>query len=163
MTGAALLPEFDQEVKSTRRLLERVRDEDFTYRPHEKSMPLGRLAAHIANVFSWTRPTLELTEMNLAGPYELPQLDTADAVRAHFERMVTEARAALEGASAEDMRGIWTLRSGDEVYFAMPRAAVIRTFVLNHLYHHRGQLTVYLRECDVPVPGMYGPSADEGM
>jgi uncharacterized damage-inducible protein DinB len=163
MNGAMLLPEFDHEMASTRRALERVPDESLDFRPHEKSFNLLELASHVANVPTWTRVTLTTTELDLDQPFERELPTSNAALLAEFDANVADARSVLESVSAEDLQVGWTLRSGDQVWFTQPRGAVYRSFVMNHLIHHRGQLTVYLRLLDVPVPGMYGPSADEPM
>jgi uncharacterized damage-inducible protein DinB len=163
MKGEALLPEFDQEMANTRKMLERLPEDRMDFQPHEKSFDLLDLAGHISNIPTWTGVTLSTEELDFAQPFERTPPETKEAVLAEFDSTVAEARAALEGASAEDMAVTWTLRDGDRVYFSMPRLAVIRSFVMNHLIHHRAQLGLYLRLLDVPIPGMYGPSADEGM
>lgn len=163
MNGAMLLPEFDREMANTRRVLERVPDDRLDFKPHEKSFRLGDLAAHVANLLTWTGISLTSTELDVSGPFERAVPKTNAELLALFDRNVAEARAALEGASEEAMGVDWSLIAGDQVYFTMPRGGVIRSFVMNHLIHHRAQLTVYLRLLDVPVPGMYGPTADEGM
>lgn len=161
MNGAALLPEFDQEMANTRKALERIPEDRLDYKPHPKSYSLLELASHISNLPTWTGVTLSTTELDMDQPFDRTPPTSKDEVLAEFAATSAEAREALEGASAEDMRVPWTLRSGDQVFFSMPRAAVVRSFVMNHIVHHRAQLTVYLRLLDVPVPGMYGPSADE--
>ncbi len=159
--GAAWLAEFDAEMASTRRVLERVPADRFDFKPHEKSYALRDLATHVANVPSWTAITLASEELDLGREFERFVPETTDDVLAHFDRHVAEARAALEKATTDQMDVPWTLRMGEQEIFTMPRRAVLRTFVLNHMIHHRAQLTVYLRLLDVPVPGVYGPSADE--
>lgn len=161
MNGASLLPEFDQEMANTRKALERIPVDRLDFKPHEKSYSLLELASHISNLPTWTGMTLSTTELDLDQPFERTPPTNKAEILEEFEATSTEARQALEGASAEDLGVAWTLRSGDEVWFTMPRAAVYRSFVMNHLIHHRAQLGVYLRLLDVPVPGMYGPSADE--
>jgi uncharacterized damage-inducible protein DinB len=163
MNGAKLLPEFDQEMANTRKALERVPDDRLDFKPHEKSYSLRDLAAHVANIPTWTGVTLTTTELDLDQPWEQkPPADRAEILAA-FDAAVAEARPVLEKTSEVDMDVNWTLRSGDQVWFTLPRADVYRSFVMSHLIHHRAQLTVYLRLLDVPVPGMYGPSADEAM
>jgi uncharacterized damage-inducible protein DinB len=163
MNGAMLIPEFDQEMANTRKALERVPDDKLGFKPHQKSYSLLELASHIANLLTWVRVTLTTTELDLNQDWDrkLP-LDGAE-ILAEFDANVADARQVLEATSAEDMEVVWTLKGGDEVYFAMPRSATVRAFVFSHLIHHRAQLTVYLRLLDIPVPGMYGPSADETM
>ncbi len=161
MTGAALLPEFDHEMANTRKTLERVPDDRLDFTPHEKSMSLLRLAAHLANIPSWAHITLGGTEFDLSGPQERLPLTNRAAILAHFDRERDTARAAIEKATADDLAAPWTLKAGAHVVFTQPRAGVLRTFVMNHMIHHRAQLGVYLRLLDIPVPAVYGPSADE--
>lgn len=161
MNGAMMLPEFDQEMANTRKALERLPHGALDFRPHEKSWTLRELAGHVANIPEWAHVTLATTELDFAQPFERPKIDTAEDILALFDRESAQARSALEAAGAADMEVPWTLRAADEIIFTMPRGAVLRTFVMNHLIHHRAQLTVYLRLLDVPVPGMYGPSADD--
>jgi uncharacterized damage-inducible protein DinB len=161
MNGAMLLPEYDQEMANTRKALERVPDDKLTFKPHEKSFSLRDLAAHISNIPTWTEVTLTTTELDLDEPFDRTLPESRDDMLAHFDRAVASGRAVLEKTSADDMQVDWTLRTGEQVWFTQPRAAIFRSFVMSHLIHHRAQLTVYLRLLDVPVPGMYGPSADE--
>lgn len=161
MNGATLLPEFDQEMANTRKALERIPDDRLDFKPHEKSYSLLELASHVANLPSWTAMTLSTTELDLDQPFDWTPPTSREEVLAQFDTVTSEARAALEAASADELTVDWTLRSGDDVWFTIPRAAVYRLYVMNHLVHHRAQLGVYLRLLDVPVPGMYGPSADE--
>ena len=161
MNGAMLLPEFDQEMANTRKALERVPDDKLTYRPHPKSYSLHDLATHVANIPSWTRLTLTATELDLDQSWDRKIPADRAAILADFDANAADARAVLAASTAEDLEVGWTLRSGAQVFFTQPRSAVYRSFVMNHLVHHRAQLTVYLRLLEVPVPGMYGPSADE--
>ena len=163
VNGATLLPEFDAEVANTRRMFAAIPDEKLDFQPHEKSMSLLRLAAHVANLPSWIDLTLTTDELDLAAGFDQPDPKTMADVVAIFDGAVEEGRTALEGATAEDMAADWALRTGDEVHFQMPKGVVLRSFVFNHLVHHRAQITVYLRLLDIAVPGMYGPSADETM
>jgi len=161
-----LLPEFDHEMANTRKTLERVPEDKFDWKPHEKSMTLGGLATHLANIPSWTKNTFEADELDLAPAGQpAPRLEqaksTAEILEA-FDKNVASARAALESATDENWQGKWSLLMGDKTIFALPRTAVMRGFIMNHLIHHRAQLGVYLRLLDVPVPSIYGPSADEG-
>jgi uncharacterized damage-inducible protein DinB len=156
-----LLPEFDQEVKSTRKLLECVPDGKFDYKPHEKSMPLGRLAAHIAEMPQYVVGTLKQERMDFTGEEKPFAPATRKELLEAFDKSAAEARDLLAKASDEDLAKVWTLTYKGQQVFAMPRTAVLRTMCLNHLYHHRGQLGVYLRMNNIAIPGMYGPSADE--
>jgi uncharacterized damage-inducible protein DinB len=161
MNGATLLPEFDQEMANTRKALERVPDAKLDFKPHEKSSSLRELAGHVANLPTWTGVTLTTTELDLDGPFDRTLPSDREGILAHFDQAVASARSVLEKTTAEDMKVNWTLRSGDQVWFTQPRSDIFRSFVMSHLIHHRAQLTVYLRLLDIPVPGMYGPSADE--
>jgi uncharacterized damage-inducible protein DinB len=156
----ALLPEFDREMSITRRLLERVPDDKFPWRPHAKSMSLGDLATHVSNLPYWGVITLTQSEFDVATNRNTAATSRAD-VLARFDKNVADTRAALVGRSDPEMMAPWTLRHNDQKLFTMPKTAVWRTFMMNHVIHHRGQLSVYLRLNDVPVPAMYGPSADE--
>ena len=167
MIAASLLPEFDQETASTRKLLALIPEDKTGWRPHEKSWTLGELGLHLANLLSWTNPTLEETELDLeppGGPAWTPPTFVSDAENLTvFDRNAAEARAAIEATSDADMMVPWTLKKAGEDMFSLPRVACIRAFVMNHMIHHRGQLTVYLRQCDVALPSVYGPTADEDM
>jgi uncharacterized damage-inducible protein DinB len=164
--SAAMLPEFDHEMANTRRTLERVPDSAFDWTPHEKSLSMQALVSHLANLPSWTAMTIEKDSIDMAPPdgSEPPRTEaltsTAQVVET-FDRNVATARAAIAGASDEKFMETWSLLSGGEVMLAMPKVAVLRSFVMNHMIHHRAQLTVYLRMNDVPLPALYGPSADE--
>ena len=161
--AAALLPEFDHEMANTRKTLERVPEDRFGWKPHEKSMTLGRLTSHIAELPRWGAVTFERDFLDLAHPegHALVATSRAAALQA-FDANVAAARAALAAAGDEYLLQPWTLRMGDKTIFTLPRIAVLRAMVMNHMIHHRAQLGVYLRLNDVPVPSIYGPSADEG-
>ena len=156
-----LLPEFDQEMANTRKMLERVPDGKFDYRPHERSMTLGRLAAHLAEVPSYATGTLRMERMDFTGQEKPFSPVTRQELLDAFDKHVVEARGLLAIASDEELAKIWTLTYKGQQIFSMPRAAVLRTMVMSHLIHHRAQLGVYLRLNNVEIPGMYGPSADE--
>ena len=160
-----LLPEFEREMQTTRRVLERVPEDKRDFRPHPTSMTLDRLAGHVADLVSWATTTLRQDIFDLApagGPgYEALVMVSRDELLKTFDARVAEARAALEKASDDDLGKPWSLLSGGQAIFSMPRIAVWRSFVMNHLVHHRGQLSVYLRMNGVPVPSLYGPSGDE--
>lgn len=162
----ALLPEFDREMGATRRVLERVPDGQFGWQPHPKSMTLGRLAEHLAELPHWVGVTLGQSEFDLGTarrPDGYAPPPTRAAVLSMFDASVTAARAALVGRSDPELMAPWTLRNNGQVMFTMPKAAVLRSFVMNHVIHHRGQMTVYLRLQNVPLPSIYGPSGDEAM
>ena len=163
----ALLPEFDQEMPNTRKTLERVPIEDkFDWKPHEKSMEMGRLANHLAFIPNWVVTTIneDSLDINPVGvePPKAPVAKTSAELLGIFDAAVAAARAAIAGASDETLLGPWTLLSAGNKVFTIPRVAVLRGFVMNHSIHHRAQLGVYLRLNDIPVPSIYGPSADEG-
>jgi uncharacterized damage-inducible protein DinB len=163
--AGSMLPEFDHEMASTRRTLERVPGARMDWAPHEKSMRTADLATHIANLPTWVGITLSRDRFDVAPVGEAPpraaRLSSAADLVAAFDRNVKAARAALAAADDATLASPWTLLAGGETVFTMPRAAVLRSFVMNHLIHHRAQLTVYLRLSGVPVPALYGPSADE--
>ena len=163
--GKRLLPEFDHEMALTRKTLERVPAEHFEWQPHEKSMTLGGLTTHLANVASWGSLTINNESFDMAPPGEEPvrveMVVSAEEALERFDKNVADARVALEGVSDEEFLAPWTLLSGGEAIFTMPRIAVYRGMIMNHTIHHRAQLGVYLRMKDVPVPALYGPSADE--
>ena len=156
-----LLPEFDQEMATTRRLLERVPTDKGRWKPHEKSFSLGHLAQLVAGMPGWIANTLRQTELNLAGYPGYSYEKTEDLLRM-FDKNVTDARGAIASRTDADYGLNWSLKSGDRVLMTQPRGIVVRTHI-NHLIHHRGQLSVYLRLVDVPLPSIYGPTADEKM
>jgi uncharacterized damage-inducible protein DinB len=158
----ALLPEFDHEISTTRKLLERVPDDRLTWKPHAKSMSLGGLATHLSNIPWWGEMTLAQSEFDTAGIGIQPEATSRAQILQTFDRNASTTRALLSGKSDAELMVPWALKRGDQTIFAMPKAAVWRSFVLSHLVHHRGQMSVYLRLLDVPVPSIYGPSADEG-
>jgi uncharacterized damage-inducible protein DinB len=157
-----LLAEYDHEMGTTRKLLDRLPDDRLSWKPHEKSMTLGGLATHLANLPYWgdmilNRPTFDIAE----APPNLQPIPSRAEVLAFFDQRVKATRAWLDKTDAE-LVAPWTLKRGGQQMFTMPRMAAFRSFVLSHSIHHRGQLSVYLRLNDVPVPAIYGPSADEG-
>jgi uncharacterized damage-inducible protein DinB len=162
-----LVPEFDQEMRTTRSLLERFPEAERGWRPHPKSMTLGQLAAHVATIPVWGTTTLVQTEFDMSPPggpsFKTPEIESTAGLLALFDENVAGARAALAKASDADLGVVWTLKNAGATIFAMPRAAVFRAFVMSHLIHHRGQLSVYLRLRDVPLPSIYGPTADTPM
>lgn len=160
----SLLPEFDNEMANTRKTLERVPDEKFAWKPHDKSFPMGGLATHLANLPSWGSLTLSSDSFDVAPegkPMKTPELNSTKDVLQTFDENVKATRAAIVGASDEDFFKPWTLQSNGNTLMTMPKIAVLRSFVMNHMIHHRAQLGVYLRLNDIPVPSIYGPSADE--
>jgi uncharacterized damage-inducible protein DinB len=161
----ALLPEYDHEMGTTRRVLERVPDADLGWKPHEKSYSMGQLAMHLANLPTWVGITLDNAILDLAtiGEDARPREPSAPAdVLTHFDNTARTARKRLDEATDAMLIGPFTLKQGSHEIFTMPKIAVLRSFVMNHSIHHRGQLSVYLRLRNVPLPAMYGPTADEG-
>jgi uncharacterized damage-inducible protein DinB len=160
-----LLPEFDNEMATTRRLLERVPEEKMGWLPHEKSMTLGRLSGHLAELarFGGIVVTTEFLDVSPAGATPPKRLDSRSRqeVLDLFDANVNQSREAIAQTDDAAYAETWTLRAGDHVVFSMPRIAALRTMLLSHTIHHRGQLSVYLRLTDTPVPSIYGPSADE--
>lgn len=160
-----LLPEFDNEMKTTRRLLERVPEEKMGWKPHEKSMTLGRLSGHLAELarFGGMVLTTEFLDVSPAGATPPKRLDSRSRqeVLDLFDANVKQSREAIAQTDDAAFAETWTLRAGDHVVFSLPRIAAVRSMLLSHSIHHRGQLSVYLRLTDTPVPSIYGPSADE--
>ena len=162
--NTALIGELKHESANTRKMLERVPTDKRNWMPHEKSMKLGRLAKHVADLPAWVERIMSADEFDFAtGNFNRePPASTEDILKLSDQR-VAEATKLLESASDENLNAMWTGRRGDHVMFQMPKRVALRSFAYNHVYHHRGQLSVYLRLLNIPVPGMYGPSADEVM
>lgn len=156
-----LLPEFDAEMATTRRVLERVPTDKGTWKPHPKSFAMGHLSQLVAWMPGWITNALKETSLNLASATKYSFEKTEDLLKM-FDKNVKDARAAIASSTDSDYQVPWSLKHGDTVIFTQPRAAIVRQ-TINHLVHHRGQLTVYLRLVDVPVPSIYGPTADERM
>lgn len=160
-----LLPEYDQETAITRKFLERVPNDAFHWQPHEKSMTLGRLVGHLAEVPGWAKETMTLTELDIAPPsgpaFEPWVPKDHHEVLARFEKSVTAGRAAIANSADDAYFVPWSLKTGGHVAFTLPRMAVLRSMVMSHMVHHRAQLGVYYRLLGIPVPSTYGPSADE--
>jgi uncharacterized damage-inducible protein DinB len=159
--SSTLLPEFDMEMATTRRVLERVPTEKGQWKPHPKSFSLGHLAQLIAGMPSWLANTVSESHLDLA-KYPGYSYEKTEDLLETFDRNVTAARKAIASSKDSDYKVEWSLKHGDRVIFTQPRGPVVRTHI-NHLIHHRGQLSVYLRLIDVPVPSIYGPTADEKM
>jgi len=158
----ALIAELKQEAVNTRKMLERVPEDKFLWKPHEKSMTIGRLASHIAEIPVWINRTLTANEFDFATASMVRNTyENRAALLKVFDEKQAEAIAALQNATDETLNETYSVRRGDQIMFTMPRKVMLRNFAFNHLIHHRGQLSVNLRLLDVPVPGMYGPSADE--
>jgi uncharacterized damage-inducible protein DinB len=158
----ALLAELKQESANTRKMLERVPTDRLSWKPHEKSYTLGGLATHIAGLPKWIGRTINQDEFDLAKTQlKPPTVENTEQILKIFDDSLAENISILESATDEILNTNWSFRRGDHIIFTMPRKVVLRTMAFNHFIHHRGQLSVYLRLLDVPVPGMYGPSADE--
>jgi uncharacterized damage-inducible protein DinB len=160
------LPEFDQEMTTTRKTLERIPEDKLGWKPHEKSMPLGRLAGHVAELAGWAVPTLLQDSLDFAPPGQPPFQPTIATSQKQvleiFDKNRDESRRAIAGTSDPEFMKNWSLLRAGKVLMTMPKIAVLRSFCINHVIHHRAQLGVYLRLNNIPVPSSYGPSADEG-
>ncbi len=157
----SLLPEFDHEMANTRKVLERVPYDNPAWKPHEKSSTIADLAHHVATVPGWAKETFTKDSLDMTNFTPPKASANQTELLAEFDKCAASGREALANASDADMMGNWSLTGHGQTYFTMPKIAVYRSFVMNHMIHHRAQLTVYLRMNDVPVPGLYGPSADE--
>lgn len=160
-----IIAEIQREAATTRRLLERVPEDSFAWKPHEKSATLGRLAAHVAELPSFLIPALTQDELNFAaGEYKPFEPSNVAELVERFDKNIASAVEILKQQDdVESLSRLWRLSSGEHVIFELPRIGVIRFFAINHMIHHRGQLSVYLRLLDVPLPSIYGPTADEPM
>jgi uncharacterized damage-inducible protein DinB len=161
LTRDVLLAEFDREMALTRALLDRIPEDRFAWRPHPRSMSLGELATHLTHLYYWGLVTLREPSIDMAGQAHPPVATTRTELLSRFDAAAAGTRAAVVDIQEAQLTEPWALRQGDRTLFTMPRLAVWRSFVMNHLVHHRGQLSVYLRLIDVLVPSIYGPSADE--
>lgn len=161
----SLLPEFDHEMANTRKVLERIPEDKLNWKVHEKSNTIGWVGMHMSGILGWVDLTLNRDSLDIAPvgaePYRTPVPNSRQEILNQFDQNLAAARAAIASASDEQFMKPWSLLMKGEVVFTMPRVAVLRSFVLNHMIHHRGHLCVYLRLNDVPVPALYGPSADE--
>lgn len=157
--SAALLPEFDEEMKTTRRLLERVPSDNPDWKPHPKSFSIAHLAQLVARMPGWNTMTIKQPSLDLSAGGGYSNQTTAELLEV-FDTNVREARAAIAGASDDVLAESWSLTMGAKVLMTLPRGVVVRQNI-NHLVHHRGQLSVYLRLLDIPLPSIYGPTADE--
>ncbi|NUQ22015.1 MAG: DinB family protein [Gemmatimonadaceae bacterium] len=162
--AASILPEFDHEMRTTRSLLERVPEAKAAWKPHAKSMSLGELAAHIANLVGWGTAIMSLAEFDFFPPGGTPRTPppygNAAELLQRMDANVGSTRAAIAAASDDYLREHWALKNGGRVIIDVPRVVALRSFMMNHVIHHRGQLSVYLRLNDVPLPNIYGPTAD---
>lgn len=159
----SLTNEYTNECASTRKLLERVPMDKLSWKPHEKSMALEFLATHIAEIPSWVPMIISTSELDFATtPYQQKKIVTTEDLLKIHDEGTAAALQAIQHTNADVLKNEnWTMRQGETIFFTIPKIAVLRSFAFNHIYHHRGQMTVYLRLLGVPVPGMYGPTADE--
>jgi uncharacterized damage-inducible protein DinB len=161
--ATGLIGELEHEAATTRKILERIPLEMFDYKPHEKSMTMGRLASHVVEMADWISDTCTKDEIDFAmGDYKPFVPETTEELLEYQDKLIAKAIESLKITSDEDMRKPWTLKNGEHTIFTLPKISVLRTFCMNHIWHHRGQLSVYLRLNDIPVPSIYGPTADEG-
>jgi uncharacterized damage-inducible protein DinB len=164
--GQSLVGEFEHEAATTRKCLEHIPQDKFGWKPHEKSMTVGELGGHIADMTGWATVTMTMDVFDMHpkdGPaWESPKPQTVAALLNYYDKGVAEAKKQILAADDAKYMANWSLANGGNILMTMPRAAVMRSFVMNHIVHHRGQLSVYLRQLDVKVPSIYGPSADEG-
>ncbi|MGE5322224.1 MAG: DinB family protein [Actinomycetota bacterium] len=158
----AILPEFEHEMQTTRRTLERLPEDKLTWKPHEKSMTLGALATHLATINHWAEAILGSESFDAGTAPANPELKSRSEVLAAFDANTANARKAISAATDAELLKPWSLLNKGNTVFTLPRIAVLRSFILSHGIHHRGQFSVYLRLNNVPVPSIYGPSADEG-
>ena len=162
MLNQPLIQELKHEATSTKKMLERIPEDKFDWTPHEKSRTLGQLASHVADLPAFLTSILTMDDLDFAkGHYKAYDTKTPEELADLFQQKLDETVQALQNTSDEKMQASFTLRSGDHVIAALPRIVAVRSMAFNHIVHHRGQLSVYLRLLDIPVPGMYGPSADE--
>jgi len=161
----ALLPEFDHEMANTRKALERIPDDKLDWRPHEKSFDMRAMLTHMANMPKWSVMTINESSFDMEPEGEEPikeePVETVEGALEMFDANVAAAREAIANASDETLMASWSLLKAGEEVLTFPKVAVLRSFIMNHMIHHRGQLTVYLRLNDLPLPALYGPSADE--
>ncbi len=156
------ISEIKEESKSTKRMLELIPEEHLMWKPHEKSMTLGRLATHIAELTGWISAIMDYEELDFGKVnYKPPEIKSNSDIMKIFSDNLNKAIETLEKATDTDFMKNWTLRNNETIYFTLPKIVCLRSFCLNHIYHHRGQLTVYFRLLNIPVPGSYGPTADE--
>lgn len=156
------IDELKRESAVTRKLLERIPEEKFSWKPHDKSMTMGRLASHIAEMIGWVKKILTKNELNLDANRYMPfEPKSNKELLEFFDKNLDSAVESLSEATDQEITKQWTLKRADKVLLSMPRDQVLRSIILNHIIHHRGQLSVYLRLNDIPVPSIYGPSADE--
>ena len=157
-----MLAELQQEGITTRKILALVPVDKKDWKPHEKSMALGNLSRHVAEIYGWPKETVQDDELDFSKMDHKPiEITSNEQLLALFDKCMAKAKEILENTPDEEMAKPWTMRNGETIFFTMPKTQVMRTWVLNHSVHHRAQLGVYLRLLDIPIPGSYGPSADE--
>jgi uncharacterized damage-inducible protein DinB len=157
-----MIMELVGESATTQKMLERVPDDKLAWKPHEKSMSMSRLATHVAEMLSWVSLIISSDELDLAqGDHKPHELGSRKELLDRFHAVVEDTKKVLAGKTDQELMLPWKLKMGSQVLVELPRSAAIRSLVMNHFIHHRGQLSVYLRLNDIPVPGAYGPSADE--
>ncbi len=157
-----LMPEFQHEMASTRKMLEAIPEDNFDYQSNEKAMNMAQLANHIAEIPTWVRYTFLYPELDFSTfTYTPKDFRTVKDLIAFFDENVADATKLLSEVSNETLSENWTMKNGEIVYFTMPKMSVYRMFVMNHTIHHRGQMSAYIRAVGAIVPGMYGPTADE--
>lgn len=160
--NSAFLGELKHESANTRKIIERIPADKLDWRPHEKSMTIGRLATHIADLPIWLGRILNADGFDFATSAGSEKKETTEAIIEQFTKRLNEAEQALTAATSDEIfKSTWTVSRNNQIIYQLPKMVAIRSFTYNHIYHHRGQLSVYLRLLDIPVPGMYGPSADE--
>lgn len=161
--GQNMLGELDHEMANTRKTLERIPLDKLEFKPDPKSMSLGRLAGHIAEMVGWGTMILQTDSLDMNPNDHKPlEVTSKDQLLTLFDENASKLRSALAAAPDADMMKVWALKIGGNELFSMPRVACVRSMIMNHIIHHRAQLTVYYRMVGVPVPALYGPSADEG-
>ena len=157
-----MLAELQQEGITTRKMLALVPVDKKDWKPHEKSMALGNLSRHVAEIYGWPKETVQDDVLDFSKMDHKPiEITSNEQLLALFDKCMAKAKEILENTPDEEMAKPWTMRNGETIFFTMPKAQVMRTWVLNHSVHHRAQLGVYLRLLDIPIPGCYGPTADE--
>lgn len=159
----AFIAELKHESASTKKLLERVPMAQKDWKPHEKSMTLGKLASHVADIPHWISDIINISDYDFQKHYKPMNCSTHEELMSLFNEKLNAAVSDLEKTGDEEFGKMWTVRGGEKVYYNLPKGIAVRGWGFSHLFHHRGQLSVYLRLLDVPIPGMYGPSADEPM
>jgi uncharacterized damage-inducible protein DinB len=164
MISESLIAELKQEAIATRKMLELVPLEKSDWKPHEKSMSIGRLTSHVAELPTWISYTADQDELDFKKIDYKPFVPESNSdLLSFFDKNVKNAVKSLENCSDEDMKKNWTLRAGEQIFFTLPKVGVIRSMNMNHMIHHRGQLSVFLRLLNIPLPGVYGPTADNPM